>query len=294
MNIQRDDFVLEIGSGDNPSPFSHVLVDKFFEPTHHRKNTPMKLDERPLIIGDAERLPFKDQSFDYVICSHVIEHIPGVEAAFGELMRVAKAGYIETPSIYAERIVGKHDIHLWHIYSNGRKLFLNRKTPENISSFVNPEVFDLMFADFFWSVPNLFLVRYEWTSKIEYAILSDQEMAIKYRDYDKLIDRPVRGADEFDPRRLRFGAFLLKRELVNLARGIAPSLIQSYYLRKKKRVRDRWRRTTVFDQQSLREKFDSALCCPHCHGALKKGERGYTCDACDHIFESEHGIPKFL
>ena len=79
--IKASDLILEIGSGDNPNPYSHVLVDKYFEPTPHRKNTPMKIDDRPIIIGDAEKLPFKDKSFDYVICSHLVEHIPNVEQA---------------------------------------------------------------------------------------------------------------------------------------------------------------------------------------------------------------------
>ena len=189
QNIKPGDFILEIGSGDNPNFHSHVLVDKFFEPTPHRKNTPMKVDYRPIIIGDAQRLPSKDKVFDYVICSHIIEHIPNVEAAFKELMRVSKAGYIEMPSVYAGNIVGKHDFHLWNIFFDGKTLFLNRKTPENISRYINPDVYDFFFADIFWEYIEMFYLRYEWSGSINYRINSDAEMEKKYREYQQFIRR---------------------------------------------------------------------------------------------------------
>jgi SAM-dependent methyltransferase len=42
------------------------------------------------VQGDALHLPFPDASFDRVICSEVLEHIPGDEAAMSELARVLK------------------------------------------------------------------------------------------------------------------------------------------------------------------------------------------------------------
>lgn len=40
--------------------------------------------------GDAEHLPFPDQSFDTVISSHVLEHLPDFDQGFRELCRVAR------------------------------------------------------------------------------------------------------------------------------------------------------------------------------------------------------------
>lgn len=34
--ISKNDFVLEVGSGDSPSPRSDVLCDKFFDDGYHR------------------------------------------------------------------------------------------------------------------------------------------------------------------------------------------------------------------------------------------------------------------
>jgi ubiquinone/menaquinone biosynthesis C-methylase UbiE len=44
------------------------------------------------VQGDALHLPFPDGVFDRVICSEVLEHIPGDEQAMGELARVLRSG----------------------------------------------------------------------------------------------------------------------------------------------------------------------------------------------------------
>lgn len=44
----------------------------------------------PLVNGDIFRLPFPDRTFDTVICSEVIEHIPGDDRPFAEMARVTK------------------------------------------------------------------------------------------------------------------------------------------------------------------------------------------------------------
>ena len=48
--------------------------------------------EIPLVNGSAFALPFKDDSFDCVISSQVIEHIPFDESIFSEMCRVLRGG----------------------------------------------------------------------------------------------------------------------------------------------------------------------------------------------------------
>jgi len=48
--------------------------------------------EIPLVNGSAFALPFKDESFDCVISSQVIEHIPFDESIFSEMRRVLRTG----------------------------------------------------------------------------------------------------------------------------------------------------------------------------------------------------------
>jgi SAM-dependent methyltransferase len=46
---------------------------------------------RPL-LGDVRALPLRDASFDVVLTSHVVEHLPRPEAAFREMARVLRPG----------------------------------------------------------------------------------------------------------------------------------------------------------------------------------------------------------
>ncbi len=57
--------------------------------------------------ADATKLPFRDSSFDLIICSEVLEHIPESGAAISELVRVLKPGkdlVVSVPRFMPERI----------------------------------------------------------------------------------------------------------------------------------------------------------------------------------------------
>lgn len=42
------------------------------------------------VVGDGEKLPFEDNSFDLVVSSHVLEHLPDFDKGLAEVMRVTK------------------------------------------------------------------------------------------------------------------------------------------------------------------------------------------------------------
>ncbi|MEK7546295.1 MAG: class I SAM-dependent methyltransferase [Patescibacteria group bacterium] len=48
------------------------------------------LDRVTVMLGDAENLPFPDASFDWVVSSHVLEHLPDFDKGLSEIRRVAK------------------------------------------------------------------------------------------------------------------------------------------------------------------------------------------------------------
>ncbi len=48
------------------------------------------LDRVTVMQGDAEALPFADASFDWVISSHVLEHLPDFDKGLSEIHRVTK------------------------------------------------------------------------------------------------------------------------------------------------------------------------------------------------------------
>ena len=60
------------------------------------------------VVADAERLPFEDESFDLVLGHAILHHIPDLQMAFAEFMRVLKPGgtvlFAGEPSRYGDRI----------------------------------------------------------------------------------------------------------------------------------------------------------------------------------------------
>ncbi|MGI8661961.1 MAG: class I SAM-dependent methyltransferase [Acidimicrobiales bacterium] len=59
------------------------------------------------VNGDGTRLPFPDDTFDKIIASEVLEHIPDDAAAMGELQRVLKPGgtlAVTVPAWLPERV----------------------------------------------------------------------------------------------------------------------------------------------------------------------------------------------
>jgi len=57
-----------------------------------RKNFGKKVS---FVVGDAQCLPFRDGSYDIIVCSETLEHVPDHKKAFHELIRVAKTlGYV--------------------------------------------------------------------------------------------------------------------------------------------------------------------------------------------------------
>jgi hypothetical protein len=57
-------------------------------------------------ICDREPWPFADDQFDFAICSHTLEDVRDPVWVCSELARVARAGYLETPSRLEEQSYG--------------------------------------------------------------------------------------------------------------------------------------------------------------------------------------------
>jgi ubiquinone/menaquinone biosynthesis C-methylase UbiE len=75
------------------------------------------------VVADIARLPFADKSFDYVYCSHVLEHADDPLAVCRELVRIGKRGYIETPTLAKDALFAWHDSpHKWHVVAIGEML----------------------------------------------------------------------------------------------------------------------------------------------------------------------------
>jgi SAM-dependent methyltransferase len=87
-------------------------------------------DGRPFLLADIEHLPFRDAVFDYLYAVHVLEHAANPPAALAELTRVARGGYIETPTRFAERIYGWKNHRCTVRFRNGGFTFGSKVTPQ--------------------------------------------------------------------------------------------------------------------------------------------------------------------
>jgi ubiquinone/menaquinone biosynthesis C-methylase UbiE len=126
FGIKSTDKVLDIGIGNDPFPLATHLADKFIEPNKHNNMLKLITDDRPFTIVDVEDMSvFKDKEFDFVYCSHVIEHCKNPINACKELIRISKRGYIETPSKTCEIMFGDN-IHEWYIIKAGNKLYFEK------------------------------------------------------------------------------------------------------------------------------------------------------------------------
>ena len=100
--------ILDIGCGYTAHENATVICDVQDLSSFYKDKNFVKLD------GNV--LPFKDNEFDFVIASHVIEHVKDVKTFIHELSRISSKGYIELPTILEDNLVfeNKKD-HIWHM-----------------------------------------------------------------------------------------------------------------------------------------------------------------------------------
>lgn len=127
IRIEPSWYVLDVGSGHNPHPRADVLLEKELHNNLDRGGDQVDITDPRLVIGDAVAMPFPDGSFDYAIASHVAEHVEDPAALCRELMRVARAGYIETPGWIGDRIL-REDYHRWRVRRWGTGLYFKQVT----------------------------------------------------------------------------------------------------------------------------------------------------------------------
>ena len=108
LNQNPDWKVLDIGCGYTAHKNATVICDIQDLSNFYNDKNFVKLD--------GNILPFKDNQFDFVIASHVIEHVRDVNTFIKELSRVSSKGYIELPTILEDNLVfeNKKD-HIWHM-----------------------------------------------------------------------------------------------------------------------------------------------------------------------------------
>jgi hypothetical protein len=258
LPIKDDALVLDVGSGSNPHPSADVLLEKYVDITH--RYSPLVAD-RPTILADACKMPFKDKAFDYVIAFHVLEHINTPELFLNELQRIGKAGYIETPNALFERLV-PYDVHVLEIMDVNGELIIHKKASAKPDEYINnldivkkiPE-----WNKFFYNNPELFHVRYYWENKIKYKVIN-----------------PELNADWINNIAVNKSDVIAEKIEVKDFRSTGLKLLRKYVRSKKRR----------------KINLNALLACPECHSDLVVEENYFTCSNC-RVRYSRQPLPDF-
>jgi len=248
LPIKRSDLVLDVGSGSTPHPAADVLLERYLDPKH--RYSAMVID-RPTVLADACKMPFRDKAFDFVIAFHVLEHVSDPASFLKELQRVGKAGYIETPNAIFERLI-PYDVHLLEIMNVNDRLLINKKVSARPDNFLNE--LELIkrspkWNRFFNGNPNLFHVRYFWKGEINFEILNPNVSSKWF----------------VEPR-------TPKLEVHGFVRNTRSNGVRSAGLAAIRK----WHRLTKRKLTNL----SKLLVCPECHGSLAISEEVASCNFC--------------
>lgn len=188
-NIKKEDLVLDIGSGDKPFWRADVIVDKYLKDNGQRHSGSIIYDRRKTFVeADVENLPFKDKVFDFVFCSHLLEHVNDPEKAIKELVRVSKKGYIEVPNSILD-LLKPFPPHLWYcLFVDNTLIFKQREKNTNDDFFIKS------IGNFgkFFTANNIFeyllnkhadkiFISIYWENNVKFRVLRAKDKSNIYR-----------------------------------------------------------------------------------------------------------------
>ena len=152
--------ILDIGCGYTANKYSTHIADTqdFSNLYKDKKFTHIK----------EKKLPFADKEFNFIIASHVLEHVEDIEYFIKELERVANSGYIEVPTRLEDNLVDVNEkAHIWWInfddinnslFITKRKQiiepFLSVSTVQNLRKFFR----DSLVTEIFWESKINYLI----------------------------------------------------------------------------------------------------------------------------------------
>ena len=164
--------VLDIGCGYTANRRANTIADVQDFSSYYPQKKFVKIKEK--------KLPFKDNEFDFVIASHVIEHVEDFEFFLKELERISPKGYIELPSRLGDNLVFENvKEHIWwFIFDDIKSCLVASKRNQSISPFLSvssSKKFDNLFRE-------SMVLELLWENKIDYII----DSRIKNLDQKKI------------------------------------------------------------------------------------------------------------
>jgi len=164
--------ILDIGCGYSANKNASVVADIQDLTNFYEGKNFIKISEK--------KLPFKDKEFDFVITSHVIEHVEDFEFFVKELERISSKGYIELPTRLADNLVfeNRNDHIWWFKYNDVSNQIIASKRNQLIDPFITVsmgKLFEKVFRE-------SFTLELAWEDKIDYKI----DNQIRHDDITKI------------------------------------------------------------------------------------------------------------
>ena len=164
--------ILDIGCGYRANKNASVIADiQDFSDLYK---------EKKFVKIEGKKLPFEDKEFDFVIASHVIEHIDNFEFFIKELERISSKGYIELPSRLGDNLVfeNKNDHIWWFCFDDVTNQLIASKKNQLIDPFITVSTAKLFEEIFRESL----VIELAWDEKIDYKI----DSKIRQEDFKKI------------------------------------------------------------------------------------------------------------
>tara|TARA_B100001093_G_scaffold485331_1_gene519568 strand:+ start:123 stop:734 length:612 start_codon:yes stop_codon:yes gene_type:complete len=160
LDINPNWNILDIGCGYSAHKNAKVVCDIQDLSDFYKDKNFIKLSEG--------NLPFKDKEFDFVISSHVIEHVQDVASFIKELERVSSKGYIELPTILEDNLVFENKKeHLWQMCfdDDNSKLIISKRV-----QFIEPILTVSSAKKFLKYFRQSMIIELFWENSIDFNI----------------------------------------------------------------------------------------------------------------------------
>lgn len=183
--------VLDVGSGGWPFSKATHLADMYMGETTHRAEA-MQRDERPVVCLDIHQMPFEEKTWDFIFCSHVLEHLDRPGDAIRELTRVARRGYIEVPTRLSDTMLNFTRLtnhHRWHGLILGETLVLMEWKDQERRDMGSDDFYRLLmsryhntFQKYFEDNWDMFYAMLPWRDEIPFVIIDKDGRVIDRHD----------------------------------------------------------------------------------------------------------------
>ncbi len=158
--------ILDVGCGYTANQYANTIADiqdlsNFYQ------------DRKFIRIVD-KKLPFKDNEFDFVITSHVIEHVDDFQFFIHEIERISKQGYIELPTRLGDNIVFENlkDHIWWFKYNDELNSLIVSKKNQILEPFLSVSTAKKLENIFRESL----IMEIYWKDKIEFQLDDNLEL----------------------------------------------------------------------------------------------------------------------